>query len=192
LKPPKEERPPHPRFLSRPEVRREREAKRAEAYAEQFEGDYEQFGTDGATRQVELSDRPVREEHQPHTRPDNQRGNNQEQRERFVTPLPDGRVLKGPRPVQRRNAQFWTNINGDTDELINQVQVPVKEEVSTESVHVEEEEQTDAPPALEAQPQPTKRVPGAGAARRKKAEVTKKPRSTGPKPSQKGYKWPTS
>ncbi len=184
LKPPKEERPPHPRFLSRPEVRREREAKRNEEYTQQFEGDYEQFDTDEATRQIEPLDRPTREEHQPHNRNSNRHGNNQE-RERFVTPLPDGRVLKGPRPVQRRNAQFWTDINSDTDALIDQVQLPAKETVSAEQVSTEEGEQTDATQDLTA-----KRAPGT--ARRKKAETTKKPRSTGPKPSQKGYKWPTS
>ena len=200
LKPPKEERPPHPRFLSRPEVQRERAAKRYEEFAEQFEGDYEQFDTSETPRQqVEPSERPTREERPTrpareerptHQRNDNRRGPNQE-RERFVTPLPDGRVLKGPRPVQRKNAEFWTNINSDTDALIDQVQVPAKEVVNVEQASTEEGEQTDATQALETQEQPTKRT-STPATRRKKAEVVKKPRSTGPKPSQKGHKWPTS
>src|SRR6266700_3739271 len=59
----------------------------------QFEGDYEHFND---------SD----------TQPE----------ERHVTRLPDGRVLKGPRPVQRRNARFWTDITDETQTLLQPVE----------------------------------------------------------------------
>ena len=187
LKPPRTERPPHPRFLSRPEVRREREAKRHEEYTEQFEGDYEQFDASDAAPQAERpsrpaqTDRPARKEFQPRPRSDQRYGNYQEP-ERHVTQMPDGRVLKGPRPVQRKNAEFWTDINNDTEALIEQVQAPASEEVDAEQVPTEEGEQPGAE-------QPAKRRTPRG----KKAEgATKKPRSSGPKPSQKGYKWPTA
>ena len=56
--------------------------------------------------------------------------------ERHVTPLPDGRVLKGPRPVQRKNAEFWTDIAQNTDELLDGVKevATSKEQAADESV----------------------------------------------------------
>jgi hypothetical protein len=100
-----------------------------------------------------------------------------------VTQMPDGRVLKGPRPVQRKNAEFWTDINNDTEALVGQVQA---NEVEGEAAPVEEGTQ----PGGE-RPGPTKRAPRTTKSK-KAGEATKKPRSNGPKPSQKGYKWPTS
>ncbi|GAC1357813.1 MAG: hypothetical protein NVSMB44_04180 [Ktedonobacteraceae bacterium] len=201
LKPPREERPPHPRFLSRPEVRRAREAKRDEEYAQQFEGDYEQFDAEQAALPAEHPgpSHAPREEYQSRDRHDNN-----QKRERFVTPLPDGRVLKGPRPVQRKNAQFWTDINNEAETLVDQVQIaepetagmldperePLAQGEQAEPIEHTEQTDTDATTTLEAGTQPVKRTPGV--VRRKKAEATKKPRSTGPKPSQKGYKWPTA
>ncbi|MBA2681761.1 MAG: hypothetical protein H0U76_25620 [Ktedonobacteraceae bacterium] len=180
LKPPKEARPPHPRFLSRPEVRRERDAKRYEEHAEQFEGDYEQFDSDNERRPTERSERPARN----NFRPRNDRRSGSDQRpERHVTPLPDGRVLKGSRPVQRKNAEFWTNINNDTDALIEQVQVNGAQGAE---VPTEQDIQSDGE-----QPQSVKRAPRTTKSKGS-TETTKKPRSSGPKPSQKGYKWPTS
>jgi hypothetical protein len=37
--------------------------------------------------------------------------------------MADGRVLKGPRPAQRKNAQFWNDVNSETENLVNQVHV---------------------------------------------------------------------
>jgi hypothetical protein len=54
------------------------------------------------------------------SRPARERGE-ERSRERHVTPLPDGRVVKGPRPAQRRNAQFWTDISQETGDLIQPV-----------------------------------------------------------------------
>jgi len=41
-----------------------------------------------------------------------------------MTRLPDGRVLKGSRPAQRKEAQFWTGIANETEGLIKQVETP--------------------------------------------------------------------
>jgi len=147
------------------------------------------------------------------------------QPERHVTRLPDGRVLKGPRPVQRKNAQFWTGVSSDTSELVGQVQEEkpnkqTQEESTNEAIKTPPEnvaletpavfasEYSEAPSAersaitngqsnegvsevtsteegvSEATP-PKRRTRTASAVTR-----TKKPRSTGPKPSQRGFKWP--
>lgn len=139
------------------------------------------------------------------------------QPERHVTRLPDGRVLKGPRPVQRRNAQFWTGVTADTSELVGHVQeeipgtqtqeghthevietptmsenvtletssIPVSDVLETSSVEESSEATAINEGDAEATP-PKRRTRTASAVTR-----TKKPRSTGPKPSQRGFKWPT-
>ena len=144
--------------------------------------------------------------------------------ERHVTRLPDGRVLKGPRPVQRKNAQFWTGVTADTSELVGRVQeekpdtqtqdehietpaMPENGAFESPSVPVNEVLETPSPEAsivTNEQPDngvaevsstdegvasatpPKRRTRTASAVTR-----TKKPRSTGPKPSQRGFKWPT-
>ncbi len=148
------------------------------------------------------------------------------QPERHVTRLPDGRVLKGPRPVQRKNAQFWTGVSSDTSELVGQVQEEkpnkqTQEASSNEAIKTSPKDAASETPAVfvnevleapsaeaststneqsnegmtevtsteegvsEATP-PKRRTRTASAVTR-----TKKPRSTGPKPSQRGFKWPT-
>ena len=149
------------------------------------------------------------------------------QPERHVTRLPDGRVLKGPRPVQRRNAQFWTGVTNDTSELVGHIQEAKPDEhtqevstreavatpsasetltsampstseasiasslpeevVSTDSSH--DEITSDEVPMAESG---SKEAPQKRRTRTASAVTrTKKPRSTGPKPSQRGFKWPT-
>jgi hypothetical protein len=112
--------------------------------------------------------------------------------ERHVTPLPDGRVLKGPRPVQRKNAQFWTDISQDTEKLVDQVQTP---EESVEKV-TDEQAQTSALPAEQSAPVTRIVSPRAKAAKRAASAARKgktdKPVSGGPRPSQRGFKWPSS
>ncbi len=71
---------------------------------EQFEGEYERFHS--------FEERPAR------SQTGAQRFERRPPQERHVTRLPDGRVLKGPRPAQRKNAQFWTEIAEDTETLI--------------------------------------------------------------------------
>ncbi len=166
----------NPRWQSRPTVQRENfaprqpDSVRRETQPERFEGDYERFNTSAPPSQ------PVQ---QPEIR----------EEERHVTQLPDGRVLKGPRPVQRKNAQFWTGISQDTEALVSNVEVPAAEPV-----------EEAAPTGEEETPKPRKpRTRTANAVTRgKKSEAAvpkKRTRAPGggplPRPSRKGHKWPT-
>jgi hypothetical protein len=172
-------------------VRQARDAQRQLELDEQFEGDYEQFDAQETPRGSE-----------PVERTSNYHPRNDERPERHVTKLDDGRVLKGSRPAQRKNAQFWTEINEDTSKLVEQVQIPDDEvnglvehaklpagEPDTEIEHVDDGSQTDAPAPKKKQA----RRPVARKAKKvdKNGEV-EKPRTRGPRPSQKGYTWPTS
>ncbi len=146
----------HPRWRSRPMAQNDDYPRGRHDFSrhERFEGDYEHFETPETPRQS----RSYRDEA------------HQGGEERHVTRLPDGRVLKGPRPVQRKNAQFWTEVAHDTEALVEPINVPEKEVAS-----MQDKEPTVSPPAHG----------------RKFKEKTAKPRSTGPKPSRRGFKWPT-
>lgn len=157
----------NPRWQSRPAAQRNRFARREPDFNErgpryeQFEGDYEHFGTPEVQRHYDRSDRFQPQEEEPH-----------------VTRLPDGRVLKGSRPAQRRQEQFWTGISQDAEALVQRVE-------SVETPSTEEE-------TVKASRKPRTRA----VARGKKADGTKKRTKapTGgpiPRPSRKGFKWPT-
>ena len=158
-----------------------------------FEGDYEGVGQEQtrATRSEhpERSERPSRDTFRRNDKPDTA--------ERQVTRLPDGRVLKGPRPVQRKNAAFWNEIAEDTDDLLDQVQVPASSSteeqeadiVTDELALVETSEEVATGTEGKAARKPRTRV--ASAIARSKKAATAKPRSTGPRPSQRGFKWPS-
>lgn len=79
---------------------------------ELFEGDYEQFDQDAPQN--------------PGSRSKNQQGQGPQSQERHATRLPDGRVLKGPRPAQHRNAQFWTEVDQEAEGLLEHVKSPAK------------------------------------------------------------------
>jgi hypothetical protein len=123
--------------------------------------------------------------------------------EHHVTRLPDGRVLKGPRPAQRKNAQFWTEIAQDTNELIEQVQAPstiqedkmdaVEEAVDTAVIEPTTHTAKITEHIETAAKKPARKPRGSATSSTKKSAETKatKPRSSGPKPSQRGFKWPT-
>ena len=115
-RPPQDEaqRPPNPRWLSRPEVRQARDVQRQQEHDEQFEGDYEQFDAQEASKRSEPVERGSNHRH----------SRNDDNADRHVTRLDDGRVLKGSRPAQRKNAQFWTEINEDTSKLVEQISLP--------------------------------------------------------------------
>ncbi len=164
------------------------------------------------------AERPFSGSRGPQGRPERRFDDKSEtQPERHVTRLPDGRVLKGPRPVQRRNAQFWTGVTSDTGELVGRVQEekpnqqtqeePTDEVVEMSSVPANEvteipsteesivtneqsnagiSEVTSADESVSEATPPKRRTRTASAVTR-----TKKPRSTGLKPSQRGFKWPT-
>ncbi len=119
---------------------------------EQFAGDYERFNSfEGPAERRQGGARRF-ERRQPE--------------EKHVTRLPDGRVLKGPRPAQRKNAQFWSEIAEDTDAIVPQASEQVKQRgqksAGTGSLHKRE----------------------------KKAGSVPKSENNAPRPSQRGFKWP--
>jgi hypothetical protein len=202
------QRAPNPRWLSRPEVRLAQDAQRQQEQDEQFEGDYEQFDTQETSKRSSSVERGSN-----HRRP-----RNAEDAERHVTKLDDGRVLKGSRPAQRKNAQFWTEINEDTSKLVEQVTLPDDEagesveqitlpdgdgdtrervepvkladdELGAETEPSDDGSQTTAPAAKKKQ---ARRPVGRKAKKVDKDGEEAKPRVRGPRPSQKGYTWPTS
>jgi len=154
---------------------------------EQFEGDYERF--DGAQYQS----RPAAQPYQRGNTPDRARP---EVEERHVTRLPDGRVLKGPRLAQRRNAEFWTGVADETENLIDQVQsdstsTGKQADQQPEEALQETPEQGKGTPKAQRKP----RVRTASAVKRERKPDAKKgaarTRPTVLKPSQRGFKWPT-
>ena len=164
----------NPRWQSRPEKRhdtysnRSPENPRFEAEHELYEGDYEHFDRSNSGR--------------PHTQAPHQ------PEERNVTHLPDGRVLKGSPEEQHKKAEFWTEIAQESDELVKQVET---EATSTDS--------SDLPTGASTRRKTNPRTRQASESKQErktsKASGRKSPpkaRSTGPKPSQRGFKWPTS
>lgn len=155
---------------------------------ERFEGDYERF--DGPKYQR----RPAAQPYRRGKAPDRAQP---EAEERHVTRLPDGRVLKGSRPAQRRNAEFWTGVADETENLIDQVH---SDSTSTgKQADQQPEEALQETPAQGkdtpmAQRKP--RVRAASAVKRERKPGAKKgearTRPTVLKPSQRGFKWPTS
>ena len=174
----------NPRWQSRPERRQNNYSNRSHEYtrygAEQelFEGDYEHFDKSNSA--------------QPHTHQTKvDTIAPQRPEERNATRLPDGRVLKGTPDEQHRDAEFWTEIAQESDELVKQVESSHTQEAATKHP-------ADLPTAASTKrkPKPLAHTASESTRERKttKARVrqsTPKPRSTGPKPSQRGYKWPT-
>jgi hypothetical protein len=162
----------NPRWRSRPMAQNDDQLRRRQDFDvhERFEGDYERFETPEMSRRR----RPISRESDSHA--DNER------EELHLTRLPDGRVLKGPRAVQRKNAQFWTEISDDVEELVEPISAPVLEKKTPSE---------DSKPTVTRKP----RVRAEGSDARGKKDKTKqdkaKARSTGPKPSKRGFKWPT-
>jgi len=184
-----EQREQHPRLQSRPEAfqrqqgdRRPKNTPRSAPHQEQFKGDYEHFSYDtpaeaeAATRKPFRGNRPNRYESHPNNR---------------------------PRLVQHKDAEFRASIDEDAEELINRVHSSpdehskVREETaSLPEMTTENSASENLPPAFpdkQTEPSPvnkqTKRATNVG--KTKKTEVEQSP-SRGPRPSQRGYKWPKS
>jgi len=183
-------REPHPRLQSRPEAfqrqqrgRRPQDSQRYAPYREQFEGDYEQFGYDTPAQAEAAARKPFR-------------GNQHEHYRQHSMP-----TRKGPRLVQPKDAEFRAGIEQDAGELISRLHSsprensPVHEEaVSLPETTIENDSSEDIPltvPNEQTKPstvkKQTKRV--TSGKRVKNAEVASSP-SKGPRPSQRGYKWP--
>lgn len=201
-----QQRPPqNARWRSRPSMQPDYAPHRYDApkpapQSERFEGDYEQFNTQEAPQHSsdQFRDRPDR---QPNRERTEERA--EQPVERHVTRLPDGRVLKGSRPVQRKNAQFWTEVAHETEALITPVETPIDPEVTntprTELEIPPTTQSGEAPPLTKVQRKAQAKprtasavVRGKKVGTKKAATKAEKPRSTGPKPSQRGHKWPTT
>ncbi len=151
-------------------------------YEKRFEGDYEHFGYQNGRNQFSRSsERPQRGQRYNRNEP------HQPNRERHVTRLPDGRVLKGPRPVQRKNAQFWMEIADDTEELMQQIPEPPARDPALEQTRADGANGKGSP-AREKKPRAAQNK---DTARKKKNSLEGQQPSRGPKPSQRGFKWPT-
>ena len=177
----------NPRWQSRPQTqsgnysREPREHTSSAPRDELYEGDYEQFSTPDASRH------PA-EQHRHHE------DDAEQVEERHVTRLPDGRVIKGPRRVQRKEAAFWTDVADKTDELLSDVQPAstpdeVAEEVS-DSPATPRRKSTKEKPSVAPKPRTRKASQVARDRKPRDKESTPKARASGPKPSQRGFKWP--
>lgn len=163
----------NPRWRSRPTEQNENDARRQHDpnRRERFEGDYERFETHETPRHL------VNKTHQNSPR----KGTD----ERHGTRPSDGHLLKGPRPAQRKKAQFRTEIAQDTEALIEQVDAttPVKD-AAAPTVN-------DTPKAPRKPRVHTDDTATPGKKPKAKQGTPKSP-STGSKPSKRGFKWPTS
>jgi hypothetical protein len=150
----------NPRWLSRPAAQRDSSNRQeqndfqsppGQPGRERYKGDYERFN--GDEDKPRFAGRPsLRYEKSKPRRPEVKKPR-PEVEERHVTPLPDGRVLKGPRPVQRKNAEFWTGIAQNTDELLDGVtDVSTSQEQAADGSVVEHALPTNDSPAVEMLP----------------------------------------
>lgn len=184
----------NPRWQSRPGPQRDyanqqrgypapwRETSETHPGRAQFEGDYERFSDFDPPAPAPQTQQPASEYERP------------------VTRLPNGRVLKGSRPSQRRQAAFWNDVEDKTSELLSQVSAPPEHD----------EAPAEAEPAEPAPKAARPRKPGTSGVRKVKTVKTTraedaKPRTAkvarknaqGPqkpvtRPSRRGYKWPAS
>lgn len=155
-------------------------------YQEQFEGDYERFTDYNEPKAYEA--RPQQRTYERDT------NDGRPEPKRHVTPMQDGRVLKGSRPQQRKQAQFWTDVMDDTEELIQKVQAPeTAQEPTISEVESTQPKKSERKKRATTSEQPRRRA--AIAVTRKKnagSASPAKPHATGPRPSQRGFKWPTA
>ncbi len=165
---------------------------------EHFEGDYERFNTPEPTGQSDISSS-----------------------EKHVTLLPDGHVLKGSRPSQRKQERFWNEIAEESKEVMpsdlptpasEQTQSPLKPAQPVQKVAIEGEKKkrssgknkivktvrTARPEGRTARPEGRTARPEGRNARpegrtaRAKASKRSTPSEKIIHPSQRGYQWPTA
>ncbi len=173
----------NPRWQSRPKKRQNNYSNRSQEYSsyeakqELFEGDYEHFDKN-------ISSQP----HSHQTKVDTYASYRPQERD--VTRLPDGRVLKGTPDEQHKKAEFWSEIAQESDELVKQVESSHAHEAVTKH-------NTNLPSATSSKRKTNPRTHKASEStqerkttKTKVRQSTSKPRSTGPKPSQRGFKWP--
>lgn len=177
---------------------------------QRFEGDYEQFNQDERRERdhrfqgysdyteryqprgnnetaQQYGERTFRKNAQSHQEP--------EEEQRHVTALPDGRVLKGSRPHQRRQARFWTEINDEGDQLVQHdayaTSRPAAEgqptDTNRDSKAAERFQTANRPVSAEGK---VRRRPSSALKERKAKDKHNRATSV-PRPSQRGFKWPT-
>lgn len=161
--------------------------------AERFEGDYERFNTE------KRFSHPT---HSPngHNRQPRAERNSAPATENHVTPLPDGRVLKGSRTSQRKNAQFWTEIAQDTSDLVEQVHTEPADTTDPKENRPPTSESPEAASTTHQDTPTSSQQPQGRSARKPRHARQANPkkitpphtRATGPKPSQRGFQWPRS
>ncbi len=166
----------NPRWQSRPDKfsrrpqGRPQESSRFRPEPEQFEGDYERFDA------ANTAQSPSREY--------------ADTRERDVRGVSNERVRQGPRDVKRKNDKLRAEITREADELVAPVVKP-PDVVTTEEAA---EHPADPPQTTPTREKPESRTRAAGATRRERktgaGQSKPRARSTGPRPSQRGYKWP--
>lgn len=193
----------NPRWQSRPQTfsRRSFNEREREPFQAQFEGDYEWLDDNDAH---DSSSRSNRRPYAPNDRgyPARRDRYAPQDEERHVTRLPDGRVIKGSRPQQRKEARFWTNINEGTEALLQHTQ-PSDDEDGEQELPIEAENIIGIETAPEAPRREVRRVAkpvaaktdrhatSASARRRKVAPSKDAPAAARvPRPSQRGFKWP--
>ncbi|MBA2287258.1 MAG: hypothetical protein H0W02_17445 [Ktedonobacteraceae bacterium] len=174
--------PQHPRWQSRSLVQGEESASyrtsepRSRPRNEQFEGDYERF--DAADRPASRPwDRPSHAQ-----RPEAPIDANQQRRGRMPEEQqsalpPDEHTFSNSRPVRRKDEAFWAEVQEESADLVSRVTPPMDDEDDdldmTEGV---------APPQVEEQPR----------VRKKKGSKAAASHDPVPRPSHRGFKWPTS
>ncbi len=180
----------NPRWQSRPAQRdnyprRSQDFTRDAPQDELFEGDYERFDRHDAQRRP--SDRPLQ---------DSPGKSRQQAEDRRVTRLPDGHVIKGPRPAQRKNSEFWTDVSHDAEALVNQVASSPTEDKAKDKTSREPADPIKADATEQSKTKKPRSRAASAIARGKKVAAKKgtvkpKPPANVPRPSQKGFKWPT-
>lgn len=158
---------------------------------EQFEGDYERFDTPEAGEQPE------------------------QEYEKHVTRLPDGRVLKGSRPDQRKQARFWAEVEEETGALLSRTptspedsELPVSEDDAPLMLSTPQETPEPKPAKPRTRKQAAKKASSVKTVRTTRATSaearegqekpapkktrTRAPQGPATRPSQRGYKWPAA
>ena len=170
----------NPRWQSRPPAQRDKFARRPQEFSrfrsepEQFEGDYERFDAANTAQSPsrEHADRRERDE------------------EQHVRGVSNERVRKDSRDVKRKNTKLRAEITREADGLVAPVVKPPDVVTTEEAMELP----ADPPQTTPTKEKPESRTRAAGATRRERktgaGQSKPKARSTGPRPSQRGYKWP--
>jgi hypothetical protein len=171
----------NPRWQSRPArqrniyVNRPQESSQHGLEGQLFEGDYEHF-------ELRVSGQSL----ENHARGNGHLSHPTEEGD--VRHSPDSRGLKDTPHKKRRDAKFWTEIAHESDELVRNVELSSNVDAGAEhAAGTSTTARTKGQPESQAQTVSTSKRDRKTKAR----QDAPKARTTGPKPSQRGFKWPT-